>query len=683
MNSHDGWSHEQSSEWFLDTFPCVEVIFLPTVRMFNTLAEYLRTGEFDKTRVHEEKSVLSMCPVLKPVKKFIESLGRLSSDHVIRALTNKGDSCWKHVLIPVIDFIYMELRCGIGVWYSKDAITADVAEMFYPLFGAIDEHRKCRVKEFVVACYEDRKSILEKDMNEADIINGWHRFIEHILSGITSEIQYVDMDTLITWVSMFYTVDRSTECVRKIIIALIRYFIMMNSGVCYIYNVKQIPSLIAYPYNQWIPDKIVQIQEWIRSIYRHIIIPAFDVCREEDNLLRIRSFNRGEVRVVRPMNRLTTEDPDFSPSMIRKMAGDVPIFITVFDPESSPFFPMRNGILEFTDDGKTKFHTDNRCRLITGYTNVTWTENYDYECTEAKEIRKVFEHTFPSPDERVYMMKLYASTLNGKVRKDVFVQQYGDGKGKVMLNNIMLGMLGRHPATVPVVEDGMNVTLDKVIDGLAALVGGHTITFGTDTKPILPQMCRSRFCYMRGADDITPYSKLNCARIKEILAGDAAVTERLYGGNPKCFVPNCLMVMPTRVPLIYTEDTEPMRRRISVVTNPKSENPDENTFPVDVDRGREMLGDPKCWQAMFYTLLPYVMELPKILSEIERPPSVIDATERAFAASRGKSCLEPSGDHKFVREVIRRTFQSEEERLNFLKEYLADLTDKVVGHPPK
>ena len=98
----------------------------------------------------------------------------------------------------------------------------------------------------------------------------------------------------------------------------------------------------------------------------------------------------------------------------------------------------------------------------------------------------------------------------------------------------------------------------------------------------------------------------------------------------------------------YSEDTDAIRRRITVVpyrskftTEIQGDRCDtlRYKFQADPQLSNNLVTEPKYWQALFYSLLPYAQELTKnkvkALSDIKRPKSIIEETNKSFMRSNG------------------------------------------------
>ena len=478
--------------------------------------------------------------------------------------------------------------------------------------------------------------------------------------------------TLRRWFMMFIFTEflnseSMTETMRSIICAFIRYFIWYrtsdSNNRVYIYNIKQTRELARYPYNQWLydgcgPDAGKCLKTWIKSIYYDLVKPEIEAVHRAynlDNLLtnvidaKLYRVNNTTVKPLAMFDRDTDIIFRNVLSSFAQERWDPPVEL---DPVSSNYFPMRNGIIEFHNDGTYTMHYNNHDRYMTVYTNISYDDNYDYGNDCFKAVQTMWRQIFPVQDERDYSLKIFASALVGSILKDMFVIPYGTGgDGKTISNNAMMGMLGSDGLVshVQIEEDGTKEYVENPF-GLATTMKTETILVsakqGHDSGGII-QLRNKRFCTIQEPDPNVSNGKLNCSKIKEILSGSSLTGREIYK-QAEMFTPNCIITLQTNILLGYTEDTDAIRRRITVVPfrskfttaiNADKFDTLEYTFPANPKLGIALVNDPKYWQALFYTLLPYAKELLRdgirALSDIPRPDSIVRATIASFAQSNG------------------------------------------------
>lgn len=481
------------------------------------------------------------------------------------------------------------------------------------------------------------------------------------------------IQTLRLWCSMFifvgiYNTRLIQETIRSILTAFVRYYIWYDNknitgkSKLYIYNIKQTKPLCKYPYNQWLLDTEDGecFKEWIKGLYIQMIQPELwtinkinDIQPFIDNLVRAQLIDSKLcMNMIQP---LANFDKD-----IERMYRNILSAYTQerWDPPeglnavTAPFFPMRNGLLEFLENGEVKMHYDNHNRFMTVYTNVVWSDNYNYNCEEYKAVKTMWKQIFPIEEERKYNLQLFASTLTGSITKDMFIIPYGTGgDGKTISNNAMLGMLGSDGlvSNIQIEEDGKHEYVENPC-GLATTMKTETILVsaktGHDSGGII-QLKNKRFCTVQEPDPNVSGGKLNCSKIKEILSGTAITARDIYQKS-EAFIPNSVITLQTNILLAYTEDTDAIRRRITVI-------PFRSKFTTEINKDKfdtlkykfnanpqlsdNLINNPKYWQALFYVLLPYAKDLVKngikALSNIYRPSTIVDATNKSFMQSNG------------------------------------------------
>ena len=479
--------------------------------------------------------------------------------------------------------------------------------------------------------------------------------------------------TLRLWCVMFlfvevYNSSSLKEAIRSILTAFTKYFIWYNGSLSgnnkiYIYNIRQTKFLERYPYNQWLLDtqEGASLKSWLHSLYLQFIKPELLRVNSEvgtaplfTQLERAELINKCDTlrSTIKPLADMSTDMEKMYKNVLETFSQEHYDPPRELDPVSSNFLPMRNGLLEFKNDGGVEMHYDNHSRFMTTYTNIVWDDTYDYDCKEFKSISTMWEQIFPVKEERDYALKLYASTLVGSILKDMLVIQYGTGgDGKTISNNAMLGLLGSDGVVshVDLFENGKRVYVENP-NGLANTMKTETILVSSknshDSGGIV-QLKNKRFCTVQEPDPNLSGGKLNCARIKEILSG-TTITAREIFQKAESFTVNALLTLQTNILLAYTEDTDAIRRRIALIlyrskfcTAISGDKFDtlEYKFKADPQLSSNLVENPMYWQALFYYLLPYAQELKKdgikALSDIERPISIKQATNESFSQSNG------------------------------------------------
>lgn len=478
--------------------------------------------------------------------------------------------------------------------------------------------------------------------------------------------------TLRLWCRMFivegiYDTKSIQETIRSILTAFCRYYIWYSKATngnvrIFIYNIRQTKSLCDYPYNQWIRDSDDgdMLKDWIKTIYLAFIKPELLTINISTGIKPIlENLKAAELvdgvmfeRMIKPLTNFDKDMETAYRNIISSFAQERFKPPVELNATRSEWFPMRNGLLKFNDDGSVRMSYDNHEHFMAVYSNVIYDENYDYECEEFKKVKKMWEQTFPIKEERDYNLSLFASALNGKILKDMLIIQYGSGgDGKTVSDNAILGMLG---------SDGFNAYSRIEENGKASYVQnpcGMGTTMKTET--LLTSLKGShdeggkimlkdkRFCTVQEPDPNVSNGKLNCATVKELLSG-TTITARKIFKQAESFQPNVIITFQTNVLLGYTENTEAIRRRITVVyyracfkTRILGESHDNLEFDYDADPSlnTNITDNPKFWQAVFYSLLPYAQGLVrdgiKALSDIPRPSTIIHDTLNSFSRSNG------------------------------------------------
>lgn len=488
--------------------------------------------------------------------------------------------------------------------------------------------------------------------------------------------------TLRTWTMMFlfveyYDNDSIQEAIRGTLSVFVRRFIYCPDGtdknaIIRIYNIQQTQSLRSYPYNQWITDKPFDsgsyALEWVKSLYVNTVKVNLSTTNKMCGLmLLLENLKRGCIPIkdnisgsCKPFANISRDMDICFRNIISAIAlerNDPPQQLDVL---TSMFFPCRNGLLEFFDDGRILFHDENYSRFMNAYTNVIWDPNYetnrviDPKKKEAWEaINTMFEQIYPEESEKEYVMKLMSSTLHG-CQKDQFVILYGTGgDGKTTISNALQAMLGNEGISnhIQLEENGHIVEIENP-GGLATTMKTETILASAGMKTSHDaggkvELNGKRYCTVQEPDQTLCQGKINCATIKEILSGTAISAREIYK-KAEQFVPNVLLTMQTNVLLSYTEDTDAVRRRISVITHRSKFATEINkdrlhnlkyTFEAKPILSHNLSQNPLYWQAMFYALLPYAQEILREknvpISNIPRPRAVLKTTKQSFIQSNG------------------------------------------------
>ena len=464
----------------------------------------------------------------------------------------------------------------------------------------------------------------------------------------------------------YYNVTSLNESVRAILSAFSRNYIWTETTNktqnIKIYNIKQTKRLCSYPYNQWIQDIDGEnLRSWLMTMYIYFIAPDLMTSNRYNRLMcYFENLNKAGIYFINDKKSplVPFGDPDME---LRNILKNV---IFTFSQErykpplqysvtSSPYFPCRNGIVEFDAyDGHITFHTDNHSRYMEACTNVVYNEKYDCNCDEYKAISAMIEQIFPVEEERIYIMKLFASTLHGIGIRDVFLILYGTGAdGKTTISNALQAMHGHEGLNehCEIIEDGNRIYITNV-KGMATSMKTETILIsqksGHDECGRIA-LFGKRYCTVMEPDPNISDGRINCSIIKELQSGTAISARHIFGFEVS-FVPNALIVLQTNIMVGYNEDSDGSRRRIVVHTcrskfynsaNSSKFKSLQYQYPQDPNLLKEITSNPKYWQAMFYYLLPYAQQLivdkQTTISNIPKPESILMTTNASFAMSSG------------------------------------------------
>jgi hypothetical protein len=495
-------------------------------------------------------------------------------------------------------------------------------------------------------------------------------FKDYVDGSVNSNVTFYKT-ILKRWIKMFIFIlyldsDSTPEVISKIVRVFFRYYIWRNqlsTDNLYIYNIRQSKGLFAFPYNQWIKDPAGEnLQHWITNFYDEYIHPCLlktgkgDITQFLSNagMVGCNCSERDDVKLkvipqVGPGMKNIFNNLMYAFS-VGEGAPVEPVFI---DNTQASFFPCHNGILDFKSDGTVEFVTNNRHRYTNGFTNIVYQQCYDYDNKFYKAIQKMWVQTFPVEDEREYIQKMVSSCLIGHGQKDQFVVLYGTGgDGKTTFCNAVQSMLGMSSciSETSYVDDDNRTHYFKNPRGLAASMKTETIlitkTGGHDDGGKI-ELQGARFCTIQEPDQGISGGKLNCSTIKELYSGAPISARKIYQSS-QTFTPNALIILQTNSIPSYSEDTDAVRRRISLVpmhskftTNINKDDLSKLKYSYTADPvfAAGIVSDPRYWSALFMSLLPHCREIIRRkhipISNIERPRSVSDFTDKSFTTASG------------------------------------------------
>jgi hypothetical protein len=227
----------------------------------------------------------------------------------------------------------------------------------------------------------------------------------------------------------------------------------------------------------------------------------------------------------------------------------------------------------------------------------------------------------------------------------MFVELFGfGGDGKTTICNLILSMLGSSDFGLEIQfnNHGKIETFSNPC-GLGCTIQTFSILNhskeGHNEGGII-NLPGKRFCTLQEPDSTKTGNKLNVSMIKEMTGGNTMVARKIYK-EASSFKPNCLILLQTNSVLGYSEDdNEALRRRMCVVSHHAKFYSEKNKHRlqnlefskmIDPSIGEMIRNDVFLWQAAFYILLPYAVNLrKKPISGIEMPASIRDTTEDSF-----------------------------------------------------
>ena len=467
------------------------------------------------------------------------------------------------------------------------------------------------------------------------------------------------MWTLMFLFMSFYNTKSNLESIRAVLTTYIRWFITDQNGKLYIYNVHQIKDLLKYPYNQWVQagNKGELVLQFVIDLYRYYVEPELQtsamITRLEPMLKNLNHLGlnlNGRNGTLRILENYACDMEKVCKNIVSSYKSEYYNPPEFLDPAKEPYFPMRNGLLYFIrETGEYQFLINNRNRLMNGYTNVIWEDNYDYNCVEYNKVKTMFEQIYPMEDEREYILRVMSSVLFGCGTKDLLLILHGGGAdGKTTMANAISYMLGHDGAITQVMENGKLVTFENPC-GLAGTMKTEVLLsaakVGHDSDGLI-RIKGKRICAIEEPDPGGD-GKINCSIAKRILSNTEIVAREIF--EKACsFAPNCLLLFSTNIMLSYNEITHGMKRRTVVVHHRAKFSTDitkdgfstlKHNHTADGQIKRNMVYNPKYRPAEFNLLLPYAQQVLKDnllpISNIKRPKYISDSTEDSFSDSSG------------------------------------------------
>lgn len=482
----------------------------------------------------------------------------------------------------------------------------------------------------------------------------------------------------------YYNLFDSVASIRNTLKRFTNHFVFLDNHranpVLYIYNIRQTKTLQAYPYNQWICDNADLTIGWMLNL-ASLFIDHQLITQNRDKLinpfLNILNLLKVDTTVINPnikpiinykqeINHFTK---DISFICSSKSNSEItPKFVMVTG--DCPYFPMRNGILEFITKesvnrsdvlalgkkiGDYIFHYNNFKIYMDGYTNVEWHDDYNYNNEIYKKVEKTFDDIYPyyesDGDLQVceYVKMMFAQTLHSIGSRDQIHQYYGSGgEGKSLINNALLAMLGsgkniqintiNHKDVIMINPYGLSNTIQA-----RGLISSNKTTHDSGG---LVEAKNRRFLTLQEPDTkATPNMNVS---IGKQLTSESTIGVREIYGKGESFQPKLYITIQTNQILGYSEDTDAVTRRYGVIFHrakfvtsalrTKRLN-SKYVHEADASLNDSFNRNPKYWEALFRLLLPYAQKFIRqniqALSNVEKPKSLITLMDISKRGSSG------------------------------------------------
>ena len=438
----------------------------------------------------------------------------------------------------------------------------------------------------------------------------------------------------------------------------------------YIYNQFQCYKLYEYPYNQWIVDKSDIFHDITISQYE-VLVSLLESTAAKYNIYPLMNCFGGALNNIIPIKRIVIKPlMNFGKSGYSSIRDGVYCSAKTttqkfdeYDPATSHVFPVRDGWIIWNMDGTFEYSRNNYKRFMPVYTNLIYDENFatkhekEYEMTQ-KYIREIF----PVADERDYVMKCVSTVLNGKIRKDTLIIQYGTGAdGKSFFSNAIMAMLGEKAYKF----NSSNCSTEEIKGRIVAINNvPNSESLGTSAKSTLllasqgkandtdeggkVQLRGKRYCCLQEPDMKTSDGIINGSVVKDILSGAPVALRGLYEATQTVQL-NSLLFLQTNSHMKIDDTTDGTKRRVKYIRM-KSKFYSETTketfknleyhFKADPDLEQRIVSSNILKSALFNILMPYCKGLLKdhklSISDIPIPASYQrDSNEFFSEASRG------------------------------------------------
>jgi hypothetical protein len=431
----------------------------------------------------------------------------------------------------------------------------------------------------------------------------------------------------------------------------------------YIYNIHQTEELHKYPYNQWILDDERNLQNWTFVLYKNMFEPLLNTGASEKIgglalPLKLLEYTQ-IIDKITPGKLITSlkspfEYNRFSKTLVQNILGTYKSELhenpKPEDPEESKYFALRNGILEWRQEGSKYvpiFSSNNRNIILGSYTLIKWNDpkTYNKNCREYKDMVKIIEQIYPIKEEREYMLDLFSTIICPFIKKDQILVVYGTGgDGKSTMDDILTSMLGvTSKMCKNYIERGNKIPL-SVPFGYAGNVDASTFTHikqqgnGHDEGGKI-NMAHKTFCVCQEPQQ---GKNLVTSTIKDLTSG-AISHGRKINQAEQMFKNNALIVMETNRVLQYDKVDDAVKRRMIVYDHKSKFTTEVNDnqlkdvkfkFKADQDLINRAKTHTEYWDALFQILLEHAVNLLnkgiKVVSDIRKPESVEQFTRYSF-----------------------------------------------------
>ena len=431
----------------------------------------------------------------------------------------------------------------------------------------------------------------------------------------------------------------------------------------YIYNIHQTEELHKYPYNQWILDDERNLQNWTFVLYKNMFEPLLNTSASEKVgglalPLKLLEYTK-IIDKITPGKLITAlkspfEYNKFSKTLVNNILGTYKSELhenpKPEDPEESRYFALRNGILEWKQEGPKYvpvFSTNNRKIILGSYTLINWNDprTYDKNCREYKEMTQIINQIYPIEEERNYMLDLFSTVICPFIKKDQILVVYGTGgDGKSTMDDILTSMLGVTSKMCKNYNERGNKIPLSVPFGYASNVDASTFTHakqqgnGHDEGGKV-NMAHKTFCVCQEPQQ----DKLLVTSVIKDLTSGAISHGRKIQQAEIMFKNNALIVMETNRVLQYDTVDDAVKRRMIVYDHKSKFTTEVNDdqlknvkfkFPANQDLINRAKTCTEYWDALFQILLEHAVNLLnrgiRVVSDIKKPLSVEQFTQYSF-----------------------------------------------------